>query len=64
MPSVITLMNDKKVYATQEPVALVAAAQEHSVITANVDGKPDMHVVVANIATITEGKARSGATSF
>jgi hypothetical protein len=59
MPSVITLMNDKKVYATQEPSELVSSARKHTVITANQDGKPAVHVVVANIASITEGKTPS-----
>jgi hypothetical protein len=59
MPSIVTLMNDKKVYATQEPAALAVAAQEKAGINATVDGKPDVHVVVANIATITEGAAPS-----
>jgi hypothetical protein len=64
VPSVIKLINGDKVYATQEPPALAAAAQEHGVIAANVDGKPDVFIVVANIATIAEGKAPSGAASF
>lgn len=59
VPSLITLVNGQKFYADQEPPALAAAAQEHAVITAQADGKPDVHIVVANVATITEGKAPS-----
>lgn len=59
MPSLITLVNGQKFYADQEPAALAAAAQEQAVILAQADGKPDIHIMVANIATITEGKAPS-----
>ena len=64
MPSAITLMNGKKVYATQEPPELMSEARKHTVIATSLEGKPPVYVVVANIATITEGTPRSGKASF
>lgn len=64
MPSIIKLVNGDKVYATQEPGELARIAAEHSVIPVGVQGKPDVFIVVANIATIAEGAAPSGRASF